>query len=385
MNKKEIFSRIEGFAQAMRDAQVSRQFGGDHRRDSVVSSRLVERLHPKKLVLRISEVIDEIDEVKTFRLVPIAGQLPPFEAGQYINLSINADGVTTSRAYSISSSPSQRGHYDITVKRSEGGFVSGHLLASATTGDTLESTGPGGEFHYNPLFHGSDLVMLAGGAGITPLMSMIRHFADRGFEKRVHLMYVCRTPAHVIFNDELERLTGRFENFSFTRVISRPAPDYQGLTGHINAALLQSQLESVDGKTFYICGPTDMCNAARDDLVELGVRRGRIRQENFGESSAITEHADWPGDGEATSVTVRVVGGATFEAPVGEPLLNSLDRAGITVPSSCHSGDCSLCRVKLVDGKVYQMPGSKERVSDKQYGYIHSCSAYPTGDISILI
>jgi len=383
---EKILKQIDGYAEVQRDILSSRKYGSDKVQQSQVASQLVQRLHPDRMVLRVSRIIDEVESVKTFRLVRDECHLPPFEAGQYINLSVNIDGVLTSRPYSMSSAPSQTAYYDITVKRTDGGFVSNYLLDELKPGDVLGSTAPAGAFHYNPLFHGDDLVMLGGGAGITPLMSMIRHFFSLGSDKKIHLVYICRTPEELIFKKELEGIEAEFGNFTFTVVISRPREGCQGITGHITAELLSSLLQGVTNRTYYLCGPTGMCDAARRDLLNLGVRPGKIRQENFGESKDVTTQAGWPTEiSKGSTVTVKVSGGAVFDAPVGEPLLNSLDRAGVSVPSSCHSGECSLCRVKLVRGDVFHLPGSKERASDKQYGYIHSCSSYPTGDIEIEI
>lgn len=384
MKDETFFTRIEGYAEVQRDIRSSKKYGSDKAQQSLVASQLVQRLHPDKLVLRVTRIIDEVKSVKTFRLVREEGHLPPFESGQYINLSVNIDGVVTSRPYSISSAASQSAYYDITVKRSDGGFVSTYLLNDLSVGDILESTAPAGGFHYNPLFHGDDLVMLGGGSGITPLMSMIRQFTSLGSDKKIHLVYICRTPEELIFIAQLEDIEREFANFTFTKVISRPEDNYQGITGHITIELLTSLLQDITDKTYYLCGPTGMCNAARRDLLSLGVRAGKIRQENFGDSADVTSNPGWPAEVIAGStITVTVSGGAVFQAPVGEPLLNSLDRAGVSVPSSCHSGECSLCRVKLLRGDVFHMADSKERMSDKQYGYIHSCSSYPTGDIEI--
>ncbi|RLA41548.1 MAG: hypothetical protein DRR06_15780 [Gammaproteobacteria bacterium] len=386
MRDESFFTQIEGYTEVKQDILSSRKYGIDMSRQSFLASELINRLHPKKLVLKVSQVIDEMDSVRTIRLVRDKGHLPPFEAGQYINLSVNIDGVVTSRPYSMSSAPSQTAYYDITVKRTDGGFVSNYLLDCLRVGEVLSSTAPAGEFHYNPLFHGDDLVMLAGGSGVTPMMSMIRQFASFGSNKNIHLIYICRTPEEVIFHKELERIEREFDKFRYTVVISRPKENYEGITGHITSELLASLLQNITDKTYYICGPTGMCDAAKNDLLSLGVRPGKIRQENFGESADVTTKPGWPESVKTGStVRVKVVGSTTFDAPVGEPLLNSLDRAGVSVPSSCHSGECSLCRVKLLQGTVFHLADSKERVSDKKYGYIHSCSSYPTGDIEIEI
>jgi len=390
MRKGSHFHEIEGYSQVMQDKKTSLNQGSNLQQESLITSTIIERLHPKKLFLKVTEIIDELSaqpgNVKTIRLTRINDTLPVFEAGQYINLSVNVDDVTTSRAYSLSSAPSQSNYFDITIKRVEEGFVSNYLLDKVKVGDEFESTGPAGEFHYNPIFHGDDLLMLAGGSGITPIMSMIREFTTTASTKTIHLIYICRTPADIIFCKELESIEQQNSSFTFTKVISRPEDDYEGITGHINAELLTSLIQDINNKTCYICGPTGMCQSVKDELLGLGVRPGKIRQESFGESSDITKMPGWPaGVTKGNSVNVQIIGGERFQAPVGEPLLNSLDRASVTIPSSCHAGECSLCRVKLVAGDVFQLANSKERVSDKKYGYIHSCCSYPVNDIAIEI
>ena len=384
MGNETVFSKLEGYAEVIAAKKASRRYGSDMHHQGVLASKLVERLHPKKIDLRLSLITTEMKDVKTFRLVSASGHLPPFEAGQYINLSVNIDGIITSRPYSMSSPPSQTSCYEVTVKREENGFVSNFMLDRLKEGDALVSTGPAGEFRYNPLFHGEDLVMIAGGSGITPMMSMIREFTNRGSQKKIHLIYSSRTPSDVIFNEELTSLDTQYPNFTFTSVITRPEQGYEGITGRVSPAMLKELLGDLTPKTFYVCGPGTLCDDVRAHLLSLGVRPGRVRREIFNKPADVTKLAGWPErDERATTVKVKLSDGRAFEAPVGEPLLNSLDRAGITVPSSCHSGDCSLCRVRLVSGKVFQLPGTRLRISDEQFGYIHSCSAYPTEDIEI--
>ena len=115
-------------------------------------------------------------------MVSETGYLPPFQAGQYVNLFVETQGVRSSRPYSIASPPNQRAYYDLTVKAVPDGFVSLYLLEDVKVGDRLSSTGPMGGFFHNPLSHSNEVVYLAGGSGITPMMSMIREVTDRGLE-----------------------------------------------------------------------------------------------------------------------------------------------------------------------------------------------------------
>jgi len=82
---------------------------------------------------------------------------------------------------------------------------------------------------------------------------------------------------------------------------------------------------------------------------------------------------------------VALRGGKTIEAKASEPLMISLERAGIVIPALCRSGECSLCRTKLISGRVYQPEGVKLRKSDREFGYIHACMAYPLDNLEIMI
>jgi ferredoxin-NADP reductase len=160
----DVRSMIEGYERIKQEIAVARKYGTDYYAQRGKWTEAVERLHPRRLQLRVAAIIKETDQASTLRLVADQGQLPPFQAGQYINLTVNIDGIRTGRAYSISSSPAQTAYYDITVRRIANGFVSDYLLDKTAVGDVFESSGPAGHFYYNPLFHGDDLVFLAGAA-----------------------------------------------------------------------------------------------------------------------------------------------------------------------------------------------------------------------------
>ncbi|HPF19919.1 MAG TPA: 2Fe-2S iron-sulfur cluster binding domain-containing protein, partial [Syntrophomonas sp.] len=110
----------------------------------------------------------------------------------------------------------------------------------------------------------------------------------------------------------------------------------------------------------------------------------KIRHEMFGNPADITAQPGWPREiRKEAAFTVNVEGRKSLAAQAGEPLLIALEKAGLIVPSLCRSGECSLCRVQLLSGKVFQPQGVLMRESDKKYGYIHSCKAYPLEDLVI--
>jgi ferredoxin-NADP reductase len=377
---------IDGYAEIRREIEVLRRYGFDYSSHRGRVGQILNLLHPKRIRLQVSEIWEETQTAKSFRLVSPDGYLPPFQAGQYINLFVDVGGVRTSRPYSISSPPNQNGYYEIAVRRVEDGFVSSHLLENVRVGDRLESTGPSGNFFYNPLFHGIDLVFLAGGSGITPFMSMIREVTDRGLSRKIHLIYGSRDPDDIIFREDLEERPLRHENLKVTMVISDPPQGYEGFTGFVTAKLIQDVLGSVEGKTFYVCGPEAMYTFCLPELLKLQVPARKIRMEVFGPPKDVTAQPGWPEMVSADSrFQVTVKSKKRIDARAGEPLMISLERAGIMIPASCRSGECSLCRTKLLSGKVFQPPGIKLRKSDRTYGYIHPCVAYPLQDLEIMI
>jgi len=377
---------MEGYAEILKEIETLRKYPFDYTSLKGTVPQILDFLHPKKIRLQVSEIREETKTAKSVRLVSSDLYLPPFQAGQYINLFVDIGGIRTSRPYSIASPPSQNGYYEIAVRRVEDGFVSSYLLESLQVGDRLESTAPTGNFYYHPLFHGKDLVFLAGGSGITPFMSMIREVTDCGLSRNIHLLYGSRRPDDVIFREELEERARRHENFSFTLVISEPPHGYEGFTGFITEKLMEDVLGNVSGKTFYICGPEAMYPFCLAELLKLQIPGRKIRREIFGPPKDVTAQPGWPEVVDADSrFQVTIKGRRKIEARAAEPLMNSLERAGIQIPASCRSGECSLCRTKLLSGKVFQPQGVKLRKSDRAYGYIHPCVAYPLEDLEIMI
>ena len=381
---KGIFEEFDGYDEVKASLVESRKQGVNYTRDKDMADQYIDRLHPRRLQLRLTDVISETPDAKTLRLVSTDGYLPPFLAGQYVALFVETGGIRTSRPYSISSPPNQIGYYDLTVRRVENGLVSNYLLDEVRVGDVLESSGPAGQFYHNPLFHDRAMVCLAGGSGVTPFMSMIREIAQCGLDRTVYLFYGNRSIHEAAFHDELTTLATRFPNIRYFPVVENPLEDRQCLTGYISADIVSGHIDGLNDKTFYMCGPQAMYDFCRPELEALGVPRRKIRQEMYGPPLAVWEDPAWPrGLDAGQTFTVRVRGGSEVKVKAGEPLLNALERAGMVIPSLCRSGECSLCRVKLESGRVFQPAGTLVRKSDRQFGYIHSCASFPLEDLEI--
>ncbi|HZJ84032.1 MAG TPA: 2Fe-2S iron-sulfur cluster-binding protein [Syntrophomonadaceae bacterium] len=389
MTRKDFRLDIKGYTDILQEIEVCRKYGEDYRLLKGRWMEYVDYIHPSLLELKVADIIQETAKTQTLRLIAASSHLPPFQAGQYINVLVNIDGVRTSRPYSISSSPSQTAYYDITVGRTKEGFVSDYLLDKVKEGHILEASSPTGTFYYNPLFHGNDLVFIAGGTGITPFMSMIREVTDKGIDRNIQLLYGSNTVEGAIFHDELIEKASKYNNFKYNLVIADMSSDYTGLKGLIDAQLIEGNVNNIKGKTFYICGPRAMYEFCLPELEKLGIPKKRIRQEVFSQADKVTQLPGWPKNITTNHVfTVNIKGGRTAEqtitAQAGEPLVIALERNGIEVPTSCRSGACSLCRVKVLNGDVFES-SNQVRKSDRDTGYIHACSAYPLSDLEVLL
>ncbi|MFE6751097.1 FAD-binding oxidoreductase [Kitasatospora purpeofusca] len=351
-----------------------------HATDPAASAAAVEAHHPRRLRLTVAEIVTETVSTSTFRLRrPDGGDLPPFLAGQYVG--VFADG--TNRPYAIASSPARTDHWDLTVRRVPGGRISNHLIDTLAPGDTLTTTGPTGTFHHNPLFHGEDVVFLAGGSGVVPAMSMVREIADRGLSRRFHLLYGSRSAEDIVFRTELDALAATHPDIHVHHVVQHAPADWTGPTGLLTAALVEALAGPLAGRTVYVCGPQALYPYALRQLADLGHPRRRIRFEANGAPADPTTQPHWPaGTDPATEVDVTARG-RTFRTRRDRPLLDALEDAGIRPEAACRSGECGLCRVRVVKGHVHTATEARLRLSDERFGYTHSCVAYPITDTEL--
>jgi ferredoxin-NADP reductase len=380
---------VREYRQVAKNRRALREpgYGTDytHERFRDVVNRVVSPIHPKRMTLRVAEILPQTASAKTFCFERVDGPLPPFRAGQYVNVMVNVEGVRTSRPYSISSAPMAK-RLELTVRDKPDGFVAPYLIKRLEVGDIVETTGPAGHFYYEPLIDGKDLVFLAGGSGITPFLSMIRDTVQWRRPLRINLLYGSRTADEVLFKSELEMLAAGNPNFVFSSIISEPPEGYEGLKGFLDSKLIARLVGDIKGKTFYVCGPRAMHDLCRAALKELEVPQRKIRHELYGAPDDVSKEPGWPqGLSKDVVFEVDVAGKKMILAKAGEPLLNAFDRSGLVVPALCRSGECSACRIRLLAGNVFVPSQATVRESDRKAGYIHSCMSYPIDNLKVRI
>ncbi|MBF6465939.1 2Fe-2S iron-sulfur cluster binding domain-containing protein [Nocardia beijingensis] len=372
-----LATRFDGAAEIL--AQIADRVPDT--RDHLAETRAtIDAYHPERLRLAVTDIIDETASTKTIRLEGFDKiQLPPFLAGQYVNVFI--DG--TSRPYAISSSPARLTHYDLTVRRVRGGRVSNLLLDTVRIGQVLTTTGPMGTFHHNPLFHGTDVVFLAGGSGVAPAMSMIREITELGLDRTFHLVYGSRDATDIIFGPELDEIAAAHPGIDVDHVIAEPGTGWTGATGLLTADTIARLAGELDGRMVYVCGPQALYPYALEQLTALGHPRKRIRFEANGAPTDPTVQSHWPTDIDPAAEVTVTAGSVSFRTPRNRPLLDALEDNGIRPEAACRSGECSLCRVRILKGEVHTAEEAKLRLSDTQFGYTHSCVAYPISDVEL--
>jgi ferredoxin-NADP reductase len=227
----------------------------------------------------------ETPKVKSFTL-----SLPSWQrhrAGQHYDIRLTApDGYRAQRSYSIASEPQRQGEVDLTVELVENGEVSTFLHQVAVEGDRFEVRGPIGGYFVWEAASGGPLLLIGGGSGVVPLMSMLRHRAAAGASVPARLLYSSRTYDDIIYRDELDRLAAKSDGFELFHTLTRSQPSgWKGYARRIDDRMLGdvSRVYGAKAMTF-ICGPTALVENAANALLQLGLPAERIRTERFGPS-----------------------------------------------------------------------------------------------------
>ncbi|MBI5836978.1 MAG: hypothetical protein HZB25_07025 [Candidatus Eisenbacteria bacterium] len=229
-----------------------------------------------RLKLPLVEKRQDTPDVWTLRM-DLSGSPMEYKAGQFVEVGFPDEELH--RAFSISSSPSEPGRLDVTVRRLSDGRLSPRLC-DAPVGQVLDVKGPFGVFTYAPgAFH--DLLLIAGGTGVAPFRAMIRLIEDSGGTERIRLMYSARTPEDIIYREELDRWvkSGRIELFLTATRGAGPAWPHR--TGRFPKEAVLEAARGLDPMCF-LCGPKPMLLEAQSWLLETGLDRKRVKREAWG-------------------------------------------------------------------------------------------------------
>ena len=342
--------------------------------------------------LRIAEIVPETSEANSIRF-----EIPPelrdrfaFRAGQHLTLRTTLNGEEVRRNYSLCTAPDEQ-DWMVTVKRIGGGLFSNWVGDQLNAGDEIDVMPPHGsfttEFDASKTRH---LVAIAGGSGITPVMSLIKTTLKYEPQSQFTLLYGNRDSSSVIFLEALAALKdkhlGRFEIYHF---LDAEEQDIELFNGMLDRARCEEAIthlvpDAADVDGWFICGPGPMMDAAEGALLDRNIPRDRIHIERFtadrpaGEVSRVIAELQTKAEGVNVSVTLD---GRTRRVPfTAGNILDSARASGLPAPFACKAGVCATCRAKVTRGKVEM--AARYGLTDEEVaaGYVLTCQSVPLGD-----
>ena len=334
--------------------------------DGVASHRLIVR-----------EIVPETDDACSVVLEPPAGVDFTYRPGQFLTLRLPTASGAVGRCYSLCSSPHVDDHLRIAVKRVRDGVGSNWINDALAVGHEVECLVPSGVF--TPKSFDDDLLLFAGGSGITPVLSILKSALAIG-RGRVVLVYANQHEGSVMFAARLRELADAHPDRLH---VVHWLESVQGLPSR---PLLRAFIAPYSSYTAFLCGPSPFMETVTHALRDCGVPPARIHIEKF--QSLLEDPFDLPApvelsdtEGETTHLEVELDGEThEFEWPRQQKLLDFLLAKGLKAPYSCRQGACSACACILDDGEVAMLHNEILEQEDLDEGYVLGCQSVPLTD-----
>jgi ring-1,2-phenylacetyl-CoA epoxidase subunit PaaE len=342
--------------------------------------------------LRVAEIVPETADANSIRF-EIPADLRDrfaFKAGQHLTLRATINGEEVRRNYSLCTAPDES-DWMVTVKRIGGGLFSNWVGDNLEPGDMVDVMPPHGSFtsDFDPA-QSRHLVGIAGGSGITPVMSLIKTVLRCEPDSRFTLLYGNRDSSSVIFLEALaglkDKYLGRFELYHFLDAEEQDIELFNGMLDRVRCddAILSLVPDAAEVSDWFICGPGPMMDAAEGALLDRNIPKDRIHIERFTADrpaeAVAREIAELQTKAEGVTVSVTLDGRTRKVAFTAGNILDSARASGLPAPFACKAGVCATCRAKVVSGKVEMAARyglTDEEVAD---GYVLTCQSVPLGD-----
>lgn len=340
--------------------------------------------------VRITRIVQEIPDAKSFFLENTDGSPLNYQPGQFLTLVFpKADGTEARRSYSFSTAPQTNSEAAITVKKVDNGEYSRKLLDHVKVGDELKTIGPSGVFTLPGNVDQFDqIIFLAAGSGITPIISLIKSAIAGKIRPKITLIYSNHSEQTTLFYQELVAIQkANPQSFTIEFLFS----DSRNLgRARLGKLLLEQLLKqyvwtAYSRCLFFLCGPHDYMRMATIVLQTEGAHPHNIRKENFG---AVKPRFIWePPDKNPHQVTLLVNGTQyKFRSQYPDSILQSAKKAGVHLAYSCESGQCGTCVATCVEGKTWMKNNEVLVDAEVNKGRTLTCTAFPIeGDVTLKI
>jgi len=337
--------------------------------------RYLELLRPS---LSLNDLRAEVVQVRRQTADSITLRLRPnrqwrgFAAGQFVNLTVEIDGVRRTRCYSpASSAHAADGCLELTVRAHSEGLVSRHLYDVARPGLAVGLSPADGDFVL-PDRRPSRLVLISGGSGITPVLSMLRTLCDEDHPHPITFLHYARSERAVTYRAELAEIVQRHPNVRVIHVYTQDASEGPR-SGHFSGGQLAALAPDALGAPAYVCGPPALIEAVR----ELWTQEGA--QENVFTESFLPARVIPPTDGVSGTITFQASSAQTDNS--GATLLEQAEAAGLRPLHGCRMGICHTCTCRKLAGQVRNVHTGE--LSSAEPEDIQICVSVPAGDVDI--
>lgn len=346
---------------------------------------------------RVRKIVEENATTKSFYFLPHDGKsLAGFLPGQHITFRLKVPGQSKPviRCYSLSNSAKKTNYYRVTIKKQlappnkEGapnGVSSCYFHNDLLKGDVLDVRAPSGKF-YLDLTEKTPIVLIGGGIGLTPSLSMLNTLIDIGSERKIHFLYAVQGKEEQIMEAHFLAMEKKLKNFTFHRFYSACEEEELSETVHqgfISCPLMRDIGIEFDAD-FYICGPPPMMNAIVGGLESEGISQDRIHFESFGPASVSKKSEVKPSDVSDSSAKHSISFSLSDKNVEWDPsqgsVLDAAESVGVDIQSGCRAGSCGTCLTAILEGDVSYLDDAG---LDIEKGSCLACIAIPNGPLKL--
>ncbi len=309
-----------------------------------------------------------------------------FTPGQYITIKKELDGEEVRRAYSICSSKKSN-TIRIGVKAVDNGTFSIYATTDLKVGDVLEVSPPEGRFTLNPDNDNQNYLAFVAGSGITPVLSMLKSVLETETDCKFVLVYGNKSPDKTMFKAEIDQLKVIYPEQLFVYYAFSEVNDENAIFGRIDVStvnyIIKNKHKGTDFDEFFLCGPENMIDTVKKDLLGKGIASENTHFELFStkvEDMNTSDTSEESLDGEATITIVLDDEEETFSMKKEKSILEVALTKGLDAPYSCQGGICSTCLAQVTEGKAVMDVNNILSDEEVEEGLILTCQAHPTTD-----